>query len=194
MKKTKETRITDQLAPGEQLIWSGKAKEGKIMSSIYAPLYLRDILISYGITGFVAVKSILTNLSAGDPVDLTPVILMLVIGSILPLTSIGDAVKAHKLQYAATDRRLISMNGDNVNSVPYSSIHDAVLKQDRDGFTSLLCGTAGTKLKENRWRYIATLNCTSVDEKRECSRFVLYAVDDHEGLKNAVKDRLPLRG
>ncbi len=192
MDKRSKTQIVDKLAPGEQLIWTGKAKEGKVMSSVYTAPYLRNILISYGITGYIAVKSILTNLSAGDPVDLAPVILMLAIGSILPMTSIGDAVKAHKLQYAATDRRLISLNGDNVNSVPYSSIHEAVLKQDHDGFTSLFCGPAGTKLKENRWRYIATMNCTSVPENRECSRFVLYAVDDPEGLKNAVKDHISL--
>ena len=39
---------------------------------------------------------------------------------------------------------------------------------------------------------LATMNCTSVPENRECSRFVLYAVDDPEGLKNAVKDHISL--
>lgn len=191
MNRTNGNRIEEKLEPGEKLLWKGQAVEGRIMSPIYAPTYLLNILLSYGITGFVAVKCILTNISAGEPLDFAPPILMLAIGSILPLTNIADAVKAHRLRYAATDRRLISMSGDNINSVPYSSIHEAVMKQDRDGNTSLLCGPAGVKLKENKWRFIATLNCTSVAEGHDCDRFLLYAVDDPEGLKNAIKDRIP---
>lgn len=183
-------KMTEKLENGEKLIWAGRAKEGKVMSSIYAPAYIRNIILSYGITGFAAVKCVLTNLKAGDPVDLVPVVLLLVMGSILPLSSLADAVKAQRLQYAATDRRLISLNGDNMNSVPYSSIHEAVLKQDSDGNTSLLCGKTGVKLKEGRWRDIATLNCTTVSGNRECDRFVLYAVDDVDGLKAAVSGQL----
>lgn len=183
-------RVREKLQDGEEILWTGKAEKGRIMTRLYTPVYLRNILISYGFFGFIAVICVLDNIKSGQPVDLIPPLLMLAFGSVVPLAGIADAVRAHKLQYAATDRRLFSLGREAVNSVPYVSIHEALLKQDSDGFTSLLCGSAGTRMKESRWRTYATMNNTTISEDQNCEYFILYAVNDPEGLRKALKGRL----
>lgn len=190
MEAKTEELLRSKLEDGETVLWTGKAVPGKILSPAYRQDFLLKLLISGGIGLFFVIQCIKSAVEAGEPLKIGPVLVIIGVAAIAPCAVLADGMRAGRLRYAATDRRLISLNGDNVNSVPYSSIHEAVLKQDSDGNTSLLCGKTGVTLKEGRWRDIATLNCTSVSANRECDRFVLYSVDDVDGLKAAVNGQL----
>lgn len=192
MEEKTEELLRSKLEDGETVLWTGKAVPGKILSPVYRQDFLLKLVISGGIGLFFVIQCILSAVEAGEPLKIGPVLVIIGVAAVAPCAVLADGKRAGRLRYAATDRRLISLNGDNVNSVPYSSIHEAALKQDSDGNTSLLCGKTGVTLKEGRWRDIATLNCTSVSGNRECDRFVLYSIDDVDGLKAAVGGQLDI--
>lgn len=185
-------KFRDVLEKDEELLWTGQSASRKIMTPLYSPSYILSLVLSYGITGFISIMCVRQAIISGDTLDPVRIILILVVGSILPATNYANAFRANHLIYAATDKRLIQLNGDCVNSVPYSGINTAVIREDKDGFTSLLCGEEGIKLPPRKWRDIATLNNTSVPEGKSCRHFIFYAVDDIKGLRDVIQSRMPL--
>lgn len=182
-----ETIIKEHLENGEQLLWCGKASSDKVMDRTYSLLYCLVILISYGIaaaTLFLAYKS------TGE-LKISVVLFLLIIGSILPLSALYDGIKVRELGYAATDRRLIRANGSELYSADYKDIAECSFRKDPSGNTSLLCGKKTVKSSPALWRGLSLFTGeVERDKENNVHNYVMYAVNDTEGLKKVLNGRV----
>ena len=190
MEEKTEELLRSKLEDGETVLWTGKAVPGKILSPAYRQDFLLKLLISGGIGLFFVIQCIKSAVEAGEPLKIGPVLVIIGVAAVAPCAVLADGKRAGRLRYAATDRRLITLNLDNFNCVFYKTIHDAAFRKDSDGKTSLLCGKSAVLSSPSKWRDIATRNCPFLSEKGVCEAFALYAVDDAEGLKKAVGNKL----
>lgn len=119
------------------------------------------------------------------------IVVLLVLGSMVPLTAIADGLKVRTLEYAATDRRLLRQNGSMVYEAGYDEIGTCRFGKDPSGNTSLLCGNTAVKSKPSKWRNLALFSGTHErDADHHVTDYVFYAVDDPEGLKKALDGKV----
>ena len=184
-----EELIINNLENGEKILWTGKSASGKVMDSTYAVPYLIRFIVSYGIV----IALMIYAFSKTGELKTSVVLMLLVVGSMIPLTAIADGMKAKKLCYAATDRRLMRVNESLVSSVNYEDIGSCTFREDPSGNTSLLCGKKTVSSKPSVWRGKALFTGTyEKDSENHVNDYVLYAVDDVEGLKKAIGDKVKL--
>lgn len=182
-----ENIIKENLENGEKLLWSGKAATDKVMDKTYSVLYCLVCLICYGCTAALMYMSY----KATGELKLSVALVLLVVGSILPLSALYDGIKVRELGYAATDRRLIRVQGSEVFSADYDDIKDCGFRKDPSGNTSLLCGAKTVKSSPSLWRGLSLFTGdVERDKENKVHNYVLYAVNDVEGLKKALSGRL----
>lgn len=182
-----EDIIRDNLQNGEKLLWCGKSVSNKVMDRTYSPLYCIVILLSYGIT----IATLFMSYKATGELKLSVVLIFLIIGSILPLSALYDGIKVRELGYAATDRRLIRNLGSELFSADYSDIGECGFRTDPSGNTSLLCGKKTLKSSPALWRGLSLFTGNvERDSKNHIHNYVMYAVNDPEGLKKAMDGRV----
>ena len=187
--------LMSKLAEGEELLWSGACKKGiKTLDKVQKPVFWRRVLIAAVIfaviTSFYIYKC--TGENATMELSYGIIVLFLAACAVSPLTVFMDASKVKRLIYAATDRRLLIF-GDKLLDMPYERITQACVKMDPEGNETLLCGTDCDKLQPEKWRYAAFIGGPATEmDGGPCQRFVMYAVDDIEGLKKTVGDKINL--
>ena len=98
----------------------------------------------------------------------------------------------NKTFYGLTDKRVIR-TGATDNAVPYERIKKAVLRTDKDGHTTLLCGPRACDLKPRQWRGEADASFIDNREEPEASRVILYALPMDDALKELLNQNLPLQ-
>lgn len=182
-----EEYIKSNLENGEKLLWSGGSTPGKIWDNTYRIPYLLRFLISYGLAIALMVFAVQTT----GEFKLSSFIALAVIGSMIPLTAVADGLKSRTLGYAATDRRLIRVNGSMMYSASYDDIGQCSFRKDSSGNTSLLCGSKALKSNPSKWRGLALF--TGEHEKDSDDNvidYVFYAVDDPDGLKTALNGKV----
>ena len=184
-----EELLNKNLQKGETVLWRGKPANFKILEKTYTGFYAVLLCVFYGLTIFFLVYAFQKN----GKLDMMTLIPVLVFGSIIPLSELNNAFKARPLGYFATDRRLIRINRDRVIPMEYDRIRECQFKKDADGKVSLLCGWKAVQTKPYLWRNYATSNVIE-DEGEPCRAFILYAVNDPEGLKNVLKGRVEFTG
>ena len=96
-----------------------------------------------------------------------------------------------KTLYGLTDRRVLRA-GLNTGSVPYERVKKAVLRNDADGHTTLLCGSEVQKLKPHQWRGAADAAFINRPDEAEANRVILYALPMDDRLSNILYRFLPL--
>ncbi len=182
-----EEYLKENLEKDEQLLWSGGSASKKIMDSTYSIPYLLRFLISYGL----AFALIFYAFKQNGGLKISVVVVLLVIGSMVPLTAIADGLKVRTLGYAATDRRLIRVNGSMAYTANYDEISSCRFGKDPSGNTSLLCGNTAVKSRPSKWRGLALFTGTHErDPENHVTDYVFYAVDDPEGLKKALDGKV----
>ena len=184
-----EELLTSMLDSGEQVLWTGKAEAYETLDATYKKPFIRKAVIAALVfaallTGYlIAVK--------GQGVQPIIILVVLLLSAISPLNVLSDGKRLRQTLYAATDRRLLVVR-DTAKSVEYEKIAQAEFRQDEAGHTSLLCGGKGLKAKTSNWRlYTLTGPYYADEEETRCERFVLYAVDDVEGLRRVLKEKIP---
>lgn len=182
-----ETNIKDNLENGEKLLWCGKASSNKVMDKTYSAFYCLVCLVCYGLAAAVLYMAY----KATGEVKLSVLLVILVIASILPLAALYDGIKVRSLGYAATDRRLIRTNGSEVFSADYKDIGECSFRKDASGNTSLLCGKKTAKSSPLLWRGLSLFTgVVERDKENKVHNYVMYAVDDAEGLKKVLNGRV----
>lgn len=182
-----ENNIKENLENGEKLLWCGKSASDKVMDKTYSMFYCLVCLVCYGITAALMYMSY----KATGELKLSVMLVLLVIGSILPLAAIYDGIKVRELGYAATDRRLIRVNGSEMFSADYNDIGECSFRKDPSGNTSLLCGAKTVRSTPLIWRGLSLFTGNvERDKDNNVHNYVMYAVNDTEGLKKALNGRL----
>lgn len=182
-----ENIIKENLENGEKVLWSGKAASGKVMDKTYSWFYCLVILVSYGLTAAM----LFLSYKATGQLKLSVALIILIVGSILPLAALYDGIKVRELSYAATDRRLIRTLGSEVFSADYKDIGDCRFRKDPSGNISLLCGKKTVKSSPIIWRGLSLFTGeVERDKKNRVQNYVMYAVNDAEGLKKALNGRV----
>lgn len=184
-----EELIKNNLENGEKILWTGKSASKKVMDSTYLVPYLIRFVVSYGIVAALAFYAI----SKTGSIRTSALLMLLVVGSLIPMTAISDGIKSKKLCYAATDRRLMRVNESLVSSVNYDEIGSCAFRKDSSGNTSLLCGDKTVSSNPSSWRGKALFTGSyEKDSENHVNDYVFYAVDDAEGLKKAIEDKVKI--
>ena len=184
-----------KLGEDEKILWSGSCrKDIKALDAVQKPVFRHRLIIWIAVflaaTAFYVYKA--SAVDARIKVSIPIILVFLVVCAVSPGMVSTDARKVKRLVYAATDRRLM-ITGDKILEMPYERITEACVRTDPAGFESLLCGTESSTLSPDKWRYVSFIgDIGSEFEEGPCKRFVMYAVDDMEGLKTALQDKINL--
>lgn len=182
-----EEYLKSSMESGEQLLWSGGSTSGKVWDNTYRIPYFLRFLISYGLVIALMAYAFHKN----GELKISVILVLAVIGSMIPLTAVADGIKTRSLGYAATDRRLIRVNGSMMYTANYEDISVCGFRKDPSGNTSLLCGSKALKSKPSKWCGLALFTGTHErDPENHVTDYVFYAVDDPEGLKKALTGKV----
>ena len=186
-----EKQLREHLMKDEQLLWTGRPesfevldktnKSGIIIGSII------KILITLGILAFY----IISNLEKGSimPGIVVFILAFGIFSLINPFLVARRMLK--KTIYGLTDKRILR-SGANNEAVPYERIKSAVLRTDKDGHTSLLCGPRAVNLKPKKWRSEADASFIDSRDNPEAERVILYALPIDNKLKELLKKNIPV--
>ncbi len=178
-----EEILKEELRPGEKILWRGKPEPFEILDLTHKkPLITKAILI-IAIVALICVIYVAYAISAGIGVKYILVVAAMLCAIMGALNGFNEGRKMKKVNYVVTDQRIISIL-DLPKSLEYAKIKEVEFKTDEDGLTSVLFGETAIKAKPCQRRSLALLDPFLDEETGYCSRFVLYAVDDAEGLKN----------
>lgn len=186
-----EEQLCEQLLEDEQLLWTGcpepfdtldrTNKTGIIVGLVVKALVSLGILVMFIV-------------SAREGRGIHPGVIACIpaIGAYAMLYPFLIARRLRKKTiYALTDRRVIR-SGATDNAVPYERIKRAVLRADKDGHTSLLCGPRACDLKPRQWRGEADASFLNNNAEPEASRVILYALPMDDKLRELLNQKLPL--
>ena len=181
---------TFDLQPDEQILWEGKPENFRILDTCHTLPLLRSMLIF--LLGGALIGACAVLLSEHKTVNGNVYAIMLLFAAIAPLRLALDAAALRRTRYYATDRRLVTV-GKTVQDVAYSRIREAGFTTDGAGHTSLLCGTKALTGAPWSYRERTVVGLDALEgENTICDSFAFYAVDDADGLRAVLKDRLPL--
>ena len=179
------------LLPDEKILWRGKAEPFTTLDKTHKKRFTIVACIGLLITVLVAIAYFAAVARGGVFAKPYVLLIVLLLCGIPAFNMLGDASKLRKMEYVVTDQRLIVLR-DSLRPMAYSAIREAGFGTDADGHVSLLCGKEALKAKPNKWREICVVGQNASEGNDECKRFVFYAPDDLNGLKTALKGKLPL--
>lgn len=183
--------LNASLLPGEQILWRGKAETFTILDKTHKKRFTVSVCIGLLITVLVAIIYFAAMLRHGLSARPYVLLIVLLLCGIPAFNILGDASKLRKMEYVVTDQRLLVLR-DAVRPMAFSAIHEAGFSTDADGHVSLLCGKDALNAKPDKWREICVVGQGSSDGPDVCTRFAFYAPADLQGLKAALKDKLPV--
>ena len=185
-----EEMLKDKLMPDEEILWRGKAEPFETLDQTHRKKYVTDLILGAAVAFLLIGLYVLAVLKGGAAFMLFLPIVVLVLCGIPAINILRDASKIRKMEYFATNDRLIVLS-DHVRSMDYSSIKEAEFRADSDGHVSLLCGKEALEAKQDKWRECTVVGQGSMVDEGECVRFVLYAPEKLDELKAVLKDRVP---
>ncbi|MDO4982966.1 MAG: hypothetical protein Q4E35_05355 [Eubacteriales bacterium] len=179
--------LNKTLASDETLLWSGSPESFETFDRTYKPIFIRKLIISLVIAAALTAAYFI---AAGDnDVGVKWGLLIFVwIVCILPPINVPRDSKLlkTKIRYAVTDKRYLTLS-NTVRDVEIAKCGKAYFVTDADGHTSFVTGMEGEKNLKANMREAAVVGVSMDTEADKCDRYVMYAVSDVEGLKQALK-------
>ena len=185
-------RLKDYLEPGEKILWQGRVTPFESMDHTHKAYYIRRGIIAAAVLILLIALYIPTAIKTGAGIK-PGVLLVIVAAGIYGICSpMLDVRKLRKMEYVLTNEKLMLVTPSDVRSVKLSAIPTARMASDADGHWSLLCGPDCDSLAPCK-RRVATLTGAILDQdSMMCDRFVMYGVDDVQGLRAAAVGHLTI--
>lgn len=186
-----EMQLREQLLEGEQLLWSGQPEPFETLDNTNKTGIIVGLIIKVLATLGVM---LVFYISARDGQAIIPgMIAFILVFAAYALAS--PFLIARRLRrrtfYGLTDKRILRV-GTNDAAVPYDRIKRAVLRTDKDGRTTLLCGPRACDLKPRKWRGEADAFFINNSSEPEAERVILYALPMNSALGDILEAHLPL--
>ena len=180
-----EKKLQDHLIEDEKILWTGspefvtldKTNKPFIVAKAGIVLAAMAIFVAYYIS-FAA--------ATGTDFKLSVLFIIAALTALVVLPEILDANKLKKCLYAVTDRRLITIVGENMDSVEYCKIKEYAFEEDADGQVSLLCGPRAMSAKPRLRRLNTVLGARLTEDKTTCDSFVMYGIPDADKVKKLI--------
>lgn len=189
-----EESLKNALNADEKLLWSGRPVAFDTLDATHKRSFVVKTAISTAVVVLLLALYIWYALTSGVGVKGFVVIVLLACGAFGPVSTFSDAARLRKnIIYAATDKRLITLR-DSAKSVEYDKIPNAELRTDADGKLTLLCGKKGVGARPEKWRAMAVIGPSTVEDSGLCESFAMYALPDAAQFKKAVSAYLPVNG
>ena len=187
-----QERLKDYLEHGEAILWHGRTENFEAMDATHKRYYIRRGIIAAMVAVLLIALYIPTAIKTGAGVKSGAVVVIAAAGIYGVCSPFLDVRKLRKMEYVLTNEKLLLVSTGDVRSVKLSAIPTARLASDADGHCSLLCGPDCDRLAPCK-RRAATLTGAILDQdSMMCDRFVMYAVDDIQGLKAASVGHLSI--
>ena len=185
-------RLKDYLEPGEKILWQGRVAPFESMDHTHKAYYIRRGIIAAAVLILLIALYIPTAIKTGAGVKLGVVIVIIAAGIYGICSPMLDVRKLRKMEYVLTNEKLMLVTPSDVRSVKLSAIPTARMASDDDGHWSLLCGPDCDSLAPCK-RRVATLTGAILDQdSMMCDRFVMYGIDDVQGLRAAAVGHLTI--
>lgn len=185
-------KLKDYLERGEEILWHSRAEQFEAMDRTHKAYYIRRGVIAAAILILLLAFYIPTAIKTGAGVKLGVVIVIVAAGIYGICSPMLDVRKLRKMEYVLTNEKLMLVTPSDVRSVKLSAIPTARMASDADGHWSLLCGPDCDSLAPCK-RRVATLTGAILDQdSMMCDRFVMYGVDDVQGLRAAAVGHLTI--
>ena len=187
-----EEQLREHLLEGEQLLWTGRPESFDTLDKTNKTPMIAGIIIKILITvGFLA----LYIPSAQESGKVLPGLIVIVL-LFAAFALINPFLVVRKLRkktiYGLTDQRILRA-GEYDQAIPYERIKSAVLRTDKDGHTSLLCGPRAVNLKPWKWRGEAEASFINNPDDPEAARVIFYAIPMNPQVSGILNRYLPLR-
>lgn len=184
-----EQKLVNHLIEGETVLWTGKPEfivldktnRGFILAKTGIVLAAMVMFLVYYLN-FVA--------ETGAQLKVSVFFLVAALTALVILPEVLDANKLKKASYAATDRRLIVLIGNNVDSVEFGKIKAYRFSEDADGQISLLCGRRAMDSKPRLRRLYTILGARLTEDKSACDSFVMYGVPEANALEQLLSAKI----
>ena len=185
-------RLKDYLEHDEEILWYGRAEQFAAMDKTHKAYYIRRGVIAAAVLILLLALYIPTAIKTGAGVKPAVMVVIVAAGIYGICSPMLDVQKLRKMEYVLTNEKLMLVASGDVRSVKLSAIPTARLDGDDDGHWSLLCGPDCDKLAPCK-RRAATLSGAILDQdSMMCDRFVMYGVDDVQGLRAASVGHLTI--
>ena len=185
-------RLKDYLEHGEEILWHGRAEQFEAMDKTHKAYYIRRGVIAAAVLILLIALYIPTAIKTGAGIKPGVVIVIAAAGLYGVFSPFLDVRKLRKMEYVLTNEKLMLVTSGDVRSVKLSAIPTARMASDDDGHWSLLCGPDCDSLAPCK-RRVATLAGAILDQdSMMCDRFVMYGVDDVQGLRAASVGHLTI--
>ena len=185
-------KLKDYLAHDEEILWHGCVDFFETMDKTHKAYYTRRGIIAATVLILLIALYIPTAIRTGAGVKPGVVAVLAAAGLYSVFSPILDARKLRKMEYVLTSEKLMLVTSGDVRSVKLSAIPTARLASDADGHWSLLCGPDCDTLAPCK-RRVATLSGAILDQdSMMCDRFVMYGIDDVQGLRSASVGHLTI--
>ena len=185
-------RLKDYLEHGEEILWQGRTEAFETMDRTHKAYYLRRGIIAAVVTVLLIALYIPTAMKTGAGVKTGVVVVVAAAGLYGVCSPFLDVRKLRRMEYVLTNEKLLLVTSNDVRSVKLSAIPTARMASDADGHWSLLCGPDCDSLAPCK-RRVATLAGAILDQdSMMCDRFVMYGVDDVQGLRAASVGHLTI--
>ena len=187
-----EKQLREQLLDNEQLLWTGRPEPFDTLDKTNKTSIIVGLVIKALVTLGLLLVFFISGKNSGG-VQWGVIICILAIGAYAILSPFLIARRLRgKTIYGLTDKRVIR-SGAMDNAVPYERIKKAVPRTDKDGHTSLLCGSRACDLKPRQWRGEADAAFINNNGEPEASRVILYALPMDDALKSLLNQYLPIQ-
>lgn len=178
-------RLKDYLEHDEEILWQGRAENFEAMDGTHKAYYIRRGIIIAVVAILLIAFYIPAVIKTGAGIKPGVVVVIAAAGIYGVCSPFLDIGKLRKMEYVLTNEKLLLVTPSEVRSVKLSAIPTARMDSDADGHWSLLCGPDCDGLSPCK-RRVATLTGAVLDQdSMMCDRFVMYGVDDVQGLRAA---------
>ena len=178
--------LNKELGKEEKLLWKACPEAFDTLDATYKKHIIRKMVTTCAIVLAIMIAYLIFALTNGGGVKIVVIGILVLVAVCASINSFTDAVTLKKAVYAVTDKRIIIIS-DSVKSVELDVIGKAAFKKDDAGHYTLLCGSA-IDSKPTEWRNITVSGPRIDDETKMCTRFALYAVPEHEKVKNLLSE------
>ncbi|MBP5169043.1 MAG: hypothetical protein ILP14_07560 [Oscillospiraceae bacterium] len=180
-----ENQLHEHLMENEQLLWTGQPKSIETLDKTNKTSIVVGSIVKALITLGIIMVFIFSGQEKGT---ISPGIIVVILAfGIFAL--VNPFLTARRLRkktiYGLTDKRVMR-SGATDEAVPYERIKNAVLRSDKDGHTSLLCGPRAVNLKPRKWRGEADASFINNADDPEAARVILYALPMDDKLKELL--------
>ena len=185
--------INSYVKNGEKLLWKGQASPTATLNKTYKKRLTSLVVIIVCVLAVLLALFMMMAKHQNVPMNWVFFCLVAVLAFLPVINLFSDAGKVSKAVYIATDKRLIAVT-DGEKTISYDRVTEAAFRTDDDGLTTFLCGTKAVGSRPYTWRDRTCRGNQSTKEEeaanKPCESFAFYAVNDPEGLKAVLKDRL----